>query len=103
MQYRAHVRLDFDNQNTNDYQKLISAFMQLGWKYVQTSSVAIETGDLVMVLRGLELLAKQIPSAGTLTGLLLDIQGSDDFGGLPYSAAANHRNALADIKAKALP
>lgn len=103
MNYRAQLRLDFDRQRPNDYQKLIAAFIQLGWKYVQTSSLAVETGDVRLVLSGLELLAKQIPSAGVLTGLSFDVQGSADFDGVAYPAAANHPNALADIRARPLP
>lgn len=103
MEYRAQVRIDFDDLQSNEYQKLIAAFIQIGWQYVQTSSVAIETTDLVPVLRAFELLAKQIPSAGTLTGLSFDIQGGRDFTGIPYPAAGNHPNALVQISDKALP
>lgn len=103
MQYRAQVRLDFDGQNSNEYQKLVAAFLQLGWSYVQTSSVAVETLDIDIVLRGMELLAKQLPAAGTLTGLLFDVQGSENFDGIPYVAAGNHPNALADIRSRPLP
>lgn len=103
MQYRAHVRLDFDNQDTGNYQRLIAAFLQVGWCYVQTSAVAIDTDDLSVILRGMELLAKQVPDSGTLTGLMFDIQGSHDFNGIEYQAANNYPNAADDIRAKPLP
>jgi Tfp pilus assembly protein PilO len=103
MKYRAHIRLDFDHQNPNDYQKLIAALLDIGWKYVQTSSLSVETDDLLVVLRAFELLARQIPSAGSLTGLLLDVQGSANFSGIQYTAASNHPNAVAQIRGKPLP
>lgn len=103
MEYRAHVRLDFGEKDNNEYQKLITAFIQLGWRYIETSAVMVETGDLGTVLKGLDLLARQIPFAGTPTGILVDVQGSENFNGKSYAAAANHKNALADITAKRPP
>ena len=103
MRYRATVRVDFDNQQSNDYQKLIAAFKQVGWSYVQTSSLAIETEDLNRVLIALELLGKQVRSAGTLTALSIDVQGSKNFSGIPYAALKNHPNALSDIRGKPFP
>jgi hypothetical protein len=103
MDYRAQVRIDFDGMQGNDYQKLVAAFTQLGWQYVQTTSFAVETPDIGVVLRAFEILAKQIQSAGTLTGLSFDIQGSDDFAGVSYPAIANHPNALEQIRAKPFP
>jgi hypothetical protein len=103
MQYRAAIRLDFNDKNTNEYQKLITALIETGWEYVETSAVAVETHDLGAILRAMVLCARQIPDSGTLTGLSFDIQGSEDFGGSAYAAAANHPNAIADINAKPLP
>jgi hypothetical protein len=103
MRYRAALNLDYTQQQTNNYQKLVAALLQAGWIYVETSAVAIETDDLAKIWRGVELVAKQSASAGTLSALTLHIQGSENFGGISYNGAANHPNALTEIAAKAFP
>lgn len=100
MHYRGLINLDFTGQNNAEYQKLISALTQLGWKYLETSALTIE-GKHDDVLQALEVLAKQCGAAGTLSALTLHIQGSKDFGGKPYGAMYPH--ALAEIRAKSLP
>ncbi len=103
MPYRAHVRLDFGEKDNNEYQKLIAAFLQAGWVYVETSAVATETDDFDVVRRGLDILARQLPYAGTISALMFDVQRSDDFGGQFYVAADNHPSALVDVRARPSP
>lgn len=103
MQYRASIRFDFGDKQNNEYQKLITALIETGWEYVETSALAVATHDLSIILKAMVLCARQIPDSGVLTGLSFDIQGSEDFGGRAYAAAANHRNAIEDINAKPLP
>ena len=103
MHYRAHIRFDFDKQKSNEYQKLITALLQTGWNYVQTSAVAIESSDLVPILRALDIIARQCVDAGELSGLMVDVQGSSNFDGENYKGAVNHPNAVQDVKAKKVP
>ena len=103
MPFRASIRFDFGTQSTNEYQKLVTAFIQAGWAYVQTSAVAAETDDVNVILRGLDILARQVPHVGTISALLVDVQRSDDFAGKPYKASHNHPNALNDIRTRPSP
>jgi hypothetical protein len=56
-----------------------------------------------MILRAHEVLAKQCKAAGTLSGLIFDVQGSNNFAGIPYPAARNHPHALDDVRSKDPP
>jgi hypothetical protein len=103
LNYRAALNLDYTAQQSNEYQKLIAALRQAGWTYVETSALVVETDDLAVIWRGIELVAKQSASAGTLSALTLHVQGSNNFGGVPYNGAANHPNALQDIQQKPYP
>lgn len=103
MKYRAQLRLDFDKIQRNEYQKLIAALVQVGWKYVQTSSLAIETDDIDIILRAMVAIARQCQASGVLTGLSFDVQGTSNFNGIRYKAIKNHPNALAQVSAKPLP
>jgi hypothetical protein len=104
MLWRAHVRFDFiGGKDNNEYQKLMAAFLQAGWNYVETSAVAIETDDLNNIMLGMEICARQFPQAGAVSAFLFDVQGSEDFGGKVYVGAKNHPNALDDICKRPLP
>jgi hypothetical protein len=104
MAYRAALNVDFTNQNPNQYQKLVTALIQAGWLYVETSAFVIESQNIADIWRGIELVAKQAADAGQLSALTFHVQGAAGFAqSLPYPASANHPNALAQIQAKALP
>ncbi len=97
--YRAVLNLDFTNPNNKEYQRLIAALMQIGWKYLETSALAFE-GDLTNVLVAMELISKQCQSAGTLSAFTLHVQGSTDLDGKPYSQSKSYPNALGEIRGK---
>ena len=101
--YRASVNLDFTGHRTYHYQKLMTALIATGWKYVETSALVITTKNLGKVWCGIELVARQAQSCGTLSALTFHIQSSTNFRGLPYQARVNHPNAVQNIMAKQFP
>jgi hypothetical protein len=105
MPYRAHVRIDYiEGVDSNECAKLIAAFKQAGWNYAERKALVVETEDLRVVLRGLDILARQIPFAGAISGLLFDVQRSDDFAvDHPYGGAPNHPNALRNVRKRPSP
>ena len=104
MNYRAVLTIDFTNQQTNQYQKLVAALLQNDWKYLETSALAIETTDLRRIWAAFDLIPRQAADAGLLSALSIHVQGSDNFtSGIPYVAAGNHPHATSDIKAKQFP
>lgn len=100
--YRAIVNFDFTNPNQNEYQRLIAALLQIGWKYVETSALVFD-GDLPNVLLAMELISKQCESSGTLSALTFHIQGSTSFDGRPYPQSKSYPDALKHIRKKRLP
>jgi hypothetical protein len=102
--FRASLNIDFTGQVPNQYQRLVSALIQAGWLYVETSAYVIETDDITNVWRGIELVAKQSSDAGQLSALTFHVQSASSFAvGLPYPAQVNHPNALAQVQAKQFP
>ncbi len=102
--YRALLNVDFTDLKSSQYQKLVAALIQAGWIYIETSAFIVETQDLALVWRGVELVAKQAAAAGQLSALTYHIQSADSFAqGLAYPAAANYPNALTQIQAKPFP
>jgi hypothetical protein len=102
MKYRAIINIDFTNQKENEYQRLIAALMQIGWQYLETSSLAFE-GDLPNILVAMELISKQCQTAGTLSALTFHIQGSTNLDGKPYPQSKSYRHALNEIRQKQFP
>lgn len=100
-QYQAVINLDFTGMNRPEYQKLISALIQAGWSYTETSALIISTDELVKIWTAAEVVAKQSAAAGTLSALTLHVQRVD--GAKPYKQAANYPKALAEILAKSPP
>ena len=100
--YRAILNTDFTNINQREYQRLIAALMQIGWKYLETSALGFE-GELPNVLAAMELVSKQCQAAGTLSALTLHIQGSTNLDGKPYPQAKSYPYALSEIRGKKLP
>jgi hypothetical protein len=101
MKYRAIINIDFTSQNVNEYQRLIAAFMQIKWKYLETSAFVFE-GDLPNIFSAMELISKQCQAAGILSALTFHIQGSTNFDGKPYRKHKNYPYALDEIRNKPL-
>lgn len=102
MKYRAVVNFDFTDPKQNEYQRLITALMQIGWNYLETSALAFE-GDLPNVLAAMELISKQCQASGILSALTFHVQGSTNLDGKPYPQSKSYRSALSDIRRKPLP
>ena len=96
MKYRATVNIDVTDQRAREYQRLIAALMQAGWKYIETSALAFE-GDLPNVFTAMKLISRQGRKLGNVSAITFHAQGSTDFNGKEYPAAKNHPHALRDI------
>jgi len=106
MQYRAILNYDFTaTTDANDLMRLKLALVEGGWLHVETSAFTIETDEISKVWLGIELIAKQASSIGSLSALTYHIQASQDFShGLQASSTTlSPSNALADIKLKPFP
>ncbi|HET6764833.1 MAG TPA: hypothetical protein VFH27_14205 [Longimicrobiaceae bacterium] len=97
--YRAVLNVDYTGQSSNEYQYLISALIQAGWTYVETSSLILDTPHRNEIWRGISLITKQDSSIPqNLSALTLHIQGSNDFdSGIDYPYSDTHPNALANV------
>jgi hypothetical protein len=100
--YCAIVNIDFTRQDKTEYQRLIAALIEIGWKYVETSALAFE-GELPNILVGMELITKQCQTAGILSALTFHIQGSTEFKGKPYPQSKSYPQAFNEIRKKPLP
>jgi hypothetical protein len=101
--YRASLTLDYSNSGTNEYQYLISALIQSGWTYVETSSLVLETENREEIWQGIQLVMKQ-DSSLTPSAVTLHIVGSDDIEkGVAYPYADQHPNAWENVRNKPLP
>lgn len=102
--YRASLTLDYTGGITNAYQYLISALIQSGWTYVETSSLVLETEDRNEIWHGMQLVMKQDPHLSPLSAITLHIIGSEDLdAGIQYPYADTHPNALQNVSNKPLP
>jgi hypothetical protein len=102
--YRASLTLDYTGAITNEYQYLISALIQSGWTYLETSNLVLETENRNDIWRGLQLVMKQDADLAPLSAFTLHIVGSDDIDtGAPYPYAVAHPGALENVNAKQLP
>lgn len=101
MTYRAVLNLDYSKTEPNSYQKLLTALIQLGWEYRETSALTLDTSDLNTIWVSLEVIAKQSEAAGTLSAMTMQVQllGPSK----PYKAAKKHTKALAQIQARPFP
>jgi hypothetical protein len=102
--YRASIILDYTG-SSNEYQYLISALKQLGWTYVETSSLTITTPNRNDIWAGVALVMKQDASIpGPLSALTLHVIGSDDIqNGIPYPYSDTHPAALDAVRNKPYP
>jgi hypothetical protein len=105
MKYRGTLNYDFTGTfDDNNATRLKLALRETGWLHVETSAFIIETDDLSRVWRGLELVAKQVSSIGTLSALTYHVQASDDFlNSMEIRTTLNPANALTDIMSKPFP
>ena len=102
--YRASLTLDYTGANTNAYEYLVSALIQSGWTYIETSSLVLETEDRNDIWHGLQLVMKQDPNLSPLSALTLHIVASEELdNGIPYPYSKDHSNALANVSKKPLP
>ena len=99
--YQAVINLDFTGMDVAEYQKLISALIQAGWSYTETSALVISTDDLSKVWMGAEVVAKQAAAAGTLSAFTMHVQLAE--GAKPYAQEKNYPKALEEILKKAPP
>ena len=103
--YRAVLNLDYTGQSSNEYQYLLSALIQAGWKYVETSALILETDDRSKIWRGISLVMKQdssIPQEPS--AITIHIQASTDFeNGISYLYADQHPQALTSVESKSYP
>lgn len=79
--YQGTLNIDFTGANSstngsNEQTRLTQALKHIGWKHVETSAFRIETGDLSLIWKGMELVAKQSQFIGRLSALTIHIQGS---------------------------
>ncbi len=102
--YRASLTLDYTGGVTNEYQYLISALIQSGWTYVETSSLVLETHDRNDVWRGMQLVMKQDQYLAPLSAITLHVIGSEDLqNGVSYPYSNTHPSALSNVRDKPLP
>ena len=102
--YRASLTLDYSG-TSNEYQYLVSALIQLGWTYIETSSLTITTPDRNDIWAGVALVMKQDGSIpGTLSALTLHVIGGNDLEkGAPYPYSTTHPAALDNVRNKPYP
>lgn len=99
--YRGVINLDFTGQYSNGYQKLISALIQLGWTYTETSALVLEDATFSTAMRSLDVVARGATGAGTLSAVTIQLQLIS--AAKNYVATKNHPNALSDIQGNSLP
>lgn len=98
--YVAVVNLDYTGTNTVGYQRILKALTSVGWEYVETSAMAYD-GDLHGVLVALEILAKALPTGGTVSAVTVQIQRIGPARRTP--GPEKPANALRAIRALRLP
>ena len=101
MAYQAIINLDYTDQKTNEWQRLQNALGQLDWRYAETSALTLDDADLEDVRETLELLARAIGTAGTLSALTLHVQLIGP--AKPMPNAGSHGRALDNLRALPLP
>jgi hypothetical protein len=70
----------------------------VGWVHVETSAFVIESDDVALVWRGIELVAKGSAAIGAPSAVTFHLQGSDDFTqSIPIKSSQSGKNALDDF------
>ena len=102
--YRASLALDYTGKITNEYQFLISALIQSGWTYFETSNLVLETEDRNEIWRGLQLVMKQDQYLSPMSALTLHVVGSEDLeNGVAYPYSKTHPSAFDKVNNKDIP
>lgn len=101
--YQAILNVDYTGQDSNEFARLKNALIQAGWRWVETSAYAIDTDNLGLVWRGVDLVARQTAAVGKLSAFTFHIQGSDHFDGRVPPWAQNHAQALEIILERPYP
>jgi len=110
MKYRAILNFDYARTRAQDdkqewssensaSEKLKCALVQLGWNWTETSAFELQTENISLIWRGVELLDRQGTAPGRLSALTFVLQG-----GAPKtpSSLKNMPDALAEVEAKPL-
>lgn len=105
MKYRATLNYDFSGkQDANSAARLKVALLYFGWVHVETSAFILDTTDITLAWRGIELAAKQASSIGALSAITFHIQASKDFSkNVGKKSKLNEHNAVEDILVKSFP
>jgi hypothetical protein len=102
--YRAVLSIDKTGVQTNEYQYLVSAMIQSGWTYAETSLLTRESTSINDIWHGLQLVMRQSQVMDPLSHISLDVSSSEDFAkGIPYPYSDKHPNALQNVESKPLP
>jgi hypothetical protein len=99
-EYRAVINLDYTRPNNAGYQRILNALDGAGWDYVETSAMAYE-GDLDGIRLGLEVLARALPTGGTVSAVTIQIQRIG--AARPTPGAQRPENALDAVLGMDLP
>ena len=99
--YQAILNVDYTAPESNEYARLKHALVQAGWRWVETSAFVIDTDNLGLVWRGVDIVARQTASVGQLSAFTFHIQGSDHFiGGAP---SGDYPHALDNVLGQPFP
>ena len=101
--YRGILNIDFTGMNGNEAERLKNALIQSGWSWVETSAYIVESNNINVVWRGIDLVARQSSFIGQLSALTFHIQSSDNFAGGTPGTAAFHTQAINNILARPFP
>jgi hypothetical protein len=101
MTYRGVITIDYTKSKPNEYNRLLNAICQCGWKYAETSALSVDCEDLTPIMKALEVLARAVDTGGTLSALNLHVQLVGEVRDPP--GAQNNKNALANLLKIQLP
>ena len=103
-EYSATLSIDKTGSQTNEYQYLISALIQSGWKLVETSVLTRRSANIGDIWHGIKLTMKQAPCMDPISHLSFDLVSSEDLdAGSAYPFSDKHPNALQNVDSKPLP
>jgi len=102
--YRAVINIDFNDGESNEFERLKNALIQADWLWVRTSAYIIETQDLAKIWRGIDLVARQATDIGQLSAVTFNVQAAEDFtiSQVPKNAVF-HAQALSNVLKKPFP
>ena len=102
--YRAVINIDFQKGDSNKFEHLKNALIQAEWLWVNTSAYIIETQNIGLVWRGIDLVARQAADIGELSAITFNVQASESFttSKVPVTTQ-NHVQALSNVLKKPFP